>query len=159
MDANIPCMVGPIEAVATKIATDAVKDLLKSLKESLARWGAEVDSTQERIEAALERHQAAKRQKAGPEEISFKDLLRAKATSKVFVPLDSRPPPSPTAAHCRNREAKIGAAVKTAQEQERFSLNHPRPTGSGQDHRHKAPLSRDRRGNRNVPRTEFPVIG
>jgi hypothetical protein len=79
-------MVSPIEVAATKLATDAAKDLLKSIKESLARWGAEVDSTQERIEAALERHQAEV--KSWAEEISFKDLLRAKATSKVFVPLD-----------------------------------------------------------------------
>jgi NACHT domain len=68
------------------LANEASKQAFAFLAHYLSRWKVSISSSQERLEAALAEHQ--KEVKAWSEEISFKDLLRPKATSDVFVPLD-----------------------------------------------------------------------
>jgi predicted NACHT family NTPase len=72
--------------VRTSVAVELSKQAISSLKQLLARWNVNVSSSQERLESAIAVHQ--REVKRWSEEISFKDLLRPKATSQVFVPLD-----------------------------------------------------------------------
>jgi NACHT domain len=66
--------------------TEMGKQAISALKNSLSRWNVGVSSSQERLEAAIATH--AHEVRNWSEEISFKDLLRPKATSEVFVPLN-----------------------------------------------------------------------
>jgi predicted NACHT family NTPase len=72
--------------VETAVAIDLGKQAVASLRQYLSRWNVNVSSSQERLETAISEHQREAR--AWSEEISFKDLLRPKATTEVFVPLD-----------------------------------------------------------------------
>jgi hypothetical protein len=68
------------------LATEASKQAIALLAQYLGRWNVSLSSSQERLDAAIAEHQ--REVKSWSEEISFKDLLRPKATSEVFVPLD-----------------------------------------------------------------------
>ena len=76
-------LLGNIEGSLT---TEASKQAVALLAQYLSRWKVNLSSSQERLEAAIAEHQ--KEVKIWSEEISFKDLLRPKAISDVFVPLD-----------------------------------------------------------------------
>jgi energy-coupling factor transporter ATP-binding protein EcfA2 len=73
-------------SVENSLAVDASKYAISLLSQYLSRWRVDVSSSQERLEAAIGEHQ--REVKSWSEEISFKDLLKPKATSEVFVPLD-----------------------------------------------------------------------
>ena len=68
------------------LAREASKQAITLLAQYLSRWNVNLSSSQERLETAISEHQ--KEVKTWSEEISFKDLLRPKVTSEVFVPLD-----------------------------------------------------------------------
>jgi hypothetical protein len=68
------------------IAGEASKQAIALLTQYLSRWNVSLSSSQERLETAIAEHQTEI--KNWSEEISFKDLLRPKVTSQVFVPLD-----------------------------------------------------------------------
>jgi hypothetical protein len=68
------------------LAGEASKQAIALLTRYLSRWNVTLSSSQERLETAVAEHQ--KEIKNWSEEISFKDLLRPKVTSEVFVPLD-----------------------------------------------------------------------
>lgn len=75
-----------LHSVETSIAVEVAKQAIYSLKQYLSRWNVEVSSSQERLETAIAEHQQEVR--SWSEEISFKDLLKPKSTSDVFVPLN-----------------------------------------------------------------------
>lgn len=75
-----------LKSVGTAVAVDLAKEAISSAKQHLSRWNVDVSSSQERLEAAIAEHQQEVR--SWSEEISFKDLLKPKATSDVFVPLN-----------------------------------------------------------------------
>jgi hypothetical protein len=75
-------LLGDIE---NSLAGEASKQAIALLTQYLSRWNVSLSSSQERLETAVAEHQ--KEIKNWSEEISFKDLLRPKVTSEVFVPL------------------------------------------------------------------------
>ncbi len=72
--------------VESSLTAEASKQAIALLAHYLSRWNVTVSSSQERLDAAIGEHQREVR--VWSEEISFKDLLRPKVTSEVFVPLD-----------------------------------------------------------------------
>ena len=82
----MPSMSDLLGNFENSLATEASKQAIKLLTQYLLRWNVSVSSSQERLETAIAEHQ--KEVKNWSEEISFKDLLRPKVTSEVFVPLD-----------------------------------------------------------------------
>lgn len=85
-NAIMPPMSDLLGNIGNSVASEASKQAIVLLARYLSRWNVTLDSTQERLENAINEHQ--KEVKNWSEEISFKDLLRPKATSEVFVPLD-----------------------------------------------------------------------
>jgi hypothetical protein len=79
----------------SSLAGEVSKQAIAFLTQYLSRWNVGLSSSQERLETALAEHQ--KEVKNWSDEISFKDLLRPKVTSEVFVPLAL----NATMAHCR----------------------------------------------------------
>jgi DNA polymerase III delta prime subunit len=75
-----------LNSVEGALATELSKQAIALLTQYLGRWMVTVSSTQERLDSAIEEHSRFVR--AWSEEISFKDLLKPKATAEVFVPLD-----------------------------------------------------------------------
>jgi len=72
--------------VESTLATEFCKQAFHSVQEVVTRWNVTVSSSEDGINAAIAAHQLEI--KHWSEEISFKDLLRAKQTEDVFVPLD-----------------------------------------------------------------------
>jgi hypothetical protein len=70
----------------SSLAGEASKQAIALLTRYLSRWNVGLSSSEERLETALAEHQKEVKNWSG--EISFKDLLRPKVTSEVFVPLD-----------------------------------------------------------------------
>lgn len=72
--------------VESSLTTELCKQALHSLELLLARWNVSVSSSKDQINAAIASHQ--REVKRWSEEIAFKDLLKPKTTSEVFVPLN-----------------------------------------------------------------------
>lgn len=75
-----------ISSIGGSVAAEVYKQAISSLTHYLSRWNVNVSSSQERLETAIAEHQ--REVKNWSEEISFKDLLKPKTTTQVFVPLD-----------------------------------------------------------------------
>src|ERR1019366_10574999 len=83
MKTTMSDLLGSLES---SLVADASKQAIAMLSQYLSRWRVDVSSTQERLVTSIAEHQ--REVKNWSEEISFKDLLKPKATSQVFVPLD-----------------------------------------------------------------------
>ena len=70
----------------SSVTTEVSKQAIAMLRNYVSRWSVEVASSQERLESAIEQHQ--REVKSWSEEIAFKDLLKPKTTSEIFVPLN-----------------------------------------------------------------------
>jgi hypothetical protein len=79
-------MSGLLDNFENSFAGEASKQAFAFLSQYLSRWNVSLSSSQERLDTAIAEHQKEIRNWSG--EISFKDLLRPKVTSEVFVPLD-----------------------------------------------------------------------
>src|SRR5208283_2083993 len=75
-----------LSSLETSLATEVSKQAISALKDYLGRWKVDVTSSQERLQSAINEHQRDVRRWS--EEISFKDLLKPRVTSDVFVPLN-----------------------------------------------------------------------
>jgi len=70
----------------SSVAAEFGKQAFHSLGQLVARWNVAVSSSEEGINSAIASHLLEVRRWS--EEISFKDLLKPKSTSEIFVPLD-----------------------------------------------------------------------
>lgn len=70
----------------SSVAAEFGKQAFHSLGQLVARWNVAVSSSEEGINSAIAAHLLEVRRWS--EEISFKDLLKPKSTSDIFVPLD-----------------------------------------------------------------------
>ena len=86
VSATIMQMSDLLNSFETSIAAEVSKTAIAALQHYLSRWKVDVSSTQERLESAIDEHQ--REVKSWSEEIAFKDLLKPKATSEIFVPLN-----------------------------------------------------------------------
>lgn len=120
-----------LNSLETSAATEVSKQALLLVQQYLSRWNVRVPSTQDRLDSAIAAHQQEVRNWS--EEISFKDLLKPKVTSDVFVPLDIYL--LPRRQHISTNERLASAPpVNSPQERVRNASGDIRPVWRGQDH-------------------------
>ena len=114
-----------LQSVEKSVAIEAAKETFKTLSGYLSRWKVGVSSSQERIDSAISEHQREVKQWS--EEISFKDLLKPKSTSEVFVPLDIYllPQRQRSSVHEQLRSASLQSIVKSSDVSHLVILGQP----------------------------------
>ena len=144
-----------LNSLETSAAAEVSKQAISLVQQYLSRWNVRVPSTQDRLDSAIAAHQQEVRNWS--EEISFKDLLKPKVTSEVFVPLDIYL--LPRRQHISLSERMASAPLSTILKSERAKhLVILGQSGAGKTTAVKHLCQEMLTGNEVFPDQEFPLL-